>query len=116
MTPEQAAFAAQLFTQGLETEYATTRKILAAVPEGKKDYRPDLNARTAFSLASHIATSDVWFLNGIIKGEFVMEGEKEFASVAEIVAYYDREFPAALAKVKALPAEKLAKMIPAFGV
>jgi uncharacterized damage-inducible protein DinB len=116
MNPEQAAFVAQLFAQGLEREYAITKKILAAVPEGKRDYRPDANARTAFSLASHIASSDVWFLNGIVKGEFVPEGEKEFASVAEIVAYYDREFPAALAKVKALPADKLAKIIPAFGM
>jgi uncharacterized damage-inducible protein DinB len=115
MNPEQAVFATQLFTQGLEREYATTRKILAAVPEGNRDYRPDANSRTAFSLASHIATSDVWFLNGIANGEFVREGQKEFGSVAEIVAYYDREFPAALAKVKALPADKLAKVIPAFG-
>ena len=116
MTPEQAAFTAQLFVQGLESEYKTTRKILAAVPEANRDYRPDPNARTAFSLASHIASSDVWFLNGVAKGEFVHEGEKKFSSVAEIVDYYDKEFPAAIAKVKALPAEKLATVIPAFGV
>lgn len=116
MNPEQAAFTAQLFAQGLETEYLITKKILAAVPEGKKDYRPDANARTAFELASHIASSDVWFLNGIVKGEFIPEGDKNFGSVAEIVAYYDKEFPAALAKVKALPAERLAKVIPAFGM
>jgi uncharacterized damage-inducible protein DinB len=116
MNPEQATFTAQLFTQGLEREYATTKRVLAAVPEDKKDYRPDADARTAFSLASHIASSEVWFLNGIVKGEFVREGEKNFGSVAEIVAYYDKEFPAALAKVKALPADKLAKVIPAFGM
>ncbi|MFZ0967503.1 MAG: DinB family protein, partial [Candidatus Acidiferrales bacterium] len=111
MNPEQAAFLAQMFTETLEREYAITRRILAAVPEGNKHYRPDENSRTAFALASHIATSDVWFLHGILKGEFVREGTKEFGSVAEIVAYYDKEFPAALAKVKALPAEKLATNI-----
>jgi uncharacterized damage-inducible protein DinB len=116
MNPEQATFTAQLFTQGLEREHATTKRVLAAVPEDKKDYRPDADARTAFSLASHIASSEVWFLNGIVKGEFVREGEKNFGSVAEIVAYYDKEFPAALAKVKALPADKLARVIPAFGM
>ncbi len=116
MNPEQATFTAQLFVQGLEREYAITRRVLAAVPEGKKEYRPDADARTAFSLASHIASSEVWFLNGIVKGEFVREGDKKFGSVAEIVAYYDKEFPAALAKVKALPADKLAKIIPAFGM
>jgi uncharacterized damage-inducible protein DinB len=116
MNHEQAAFTAQMFVQGLEREYAITRKVLAAVPEGKKDYRPDPDARSAFALASHIASSDVWFLNGIVKGEFVREGDKKFRSVEEIVAYYEREFPAALAKVKALPPEKLAKIIPAFGM
>jgi uncharacterized damage-inducible protein DinB len=116
MNPEQATFVAQLFVQGLEREYVTTKRVLAAVPEDKKDYRPDADARTAFSLASHIASSEVWFLNGIVKGEFVREGDKKFGSVAEIVAYYDKEFPAALAKVKALPADKLAKVIPAFGM
>ena len=116
MNPEQAAFVAQLLVQILEREYTTTKKILAAVPEGKKDYRPDPNSRTAFSLASHIASSDVWFLNGIAKGEIVPEEDKLFGSVGEIVSYYERELSAALARVKALPAEKLAKTIPAFGM
>ncbi|HXN18629.1 MAG TPA: DinB family protein [Candidatus Binatus sp.] len=116
MNHEQAAFTAHMFTDGLEREYEITRKVLAAVPEGKKDYRPDENARTAFDLATHIATSDVWFLQGIEKGEFGPPLDKHFGSVAEIVAFYEREFPAALKKVKALPPEKLAKIIPAFGM
>jgi uncharacterized damage-inducible protein DinB len=116
MNHEEAAFTAQMFVQGLEREYAITRRVLAAVPEGKKDYRPDPDARTAFALASHIASSDVWFLNGILKGEFVREGDKKFRSVEEIVAYYEREFPAALAKIKAMSPDKLAKIIPAFGM
>ena len=41
MNPEQAVFVAQMFTQGLEREYAITRRILAAVPEDNKHYRPD---------------------------------------------------------------------------
>jgi uncharacterized damage-inducible protein DinB len=116
MNHEQAVFTTHMFADGLEREYMTTRKVLAAVPEGKKDYRPDDNARTAFALASHIASSDVWFLNGIVKGEFVPEPDKTFRSVAEIVAYYEREFPAALAKVKAMSPEKLAGTISFFGM
>lgn len=117
MNPEQAAFAAQIFLPGLEREFATTKKVLAAVTESGKNYRPDPSSRTAFEIASHIASSDVWFLNGIAQGEFAQGGEdKPFKSVAEIVAFYEKEFPAALAKVKALPPDKLAKMVPAFGV
>jgi uncharacterized damage-inducible protein DinB len=116
MNPEQATFLAQMFLQGLEREYEITKKVIAAVPEAKKDHRPDPNARTAFDLASHIATSEVWFLNGIANGEFATGEPPKFNSVAEISAFYHREFPAALAKVKALPADKLGKMIQAFGV
>lgn len=115
MTPEQAQFAAQLFIRGLENEYDITRKVLAAVPEAKKGYRPDPNARTAFELAGHIASSDVWFLNGILKGDLTPEPAVKFDSVAEIVAYYEREFPAALKKIKAMPAAKLAEPLAAFG-
>ena len=117
MNPEQAAFTAQLFAQTLEREYDTTRKVLAAVTESGKNYRPDPNSRTAFEIASHIASSDVWFLNGVANGEFARGGEdRSFGSVAEVVAFYEKEFPAALAKVKALPPDKLAKLVPAFGV
>lgn len=116
MNPEQAAFVAQMFAQSLEREYATTKKVLAAVTESGKNYRPDPNSRTAFELASHIASSDVWFLNSIAKGDFSHEDQKAFSSVAELVAFYEKEFPAALAKVKALPPEKLTKLVQAFGV
>ncbi|HUK54302.1 MAG TPA: DinB family protein, partial [Candidatus Binatia bacterium] len=116
MTPEQAKFTAQFFVQGLENEFGITKKVIAAVPEAKKSYRPDEHARTAFELASHIASVDVWFLNGIAKGDLTPEGDKRFNTVAEIVAYYDREFPAALAKIKAMPAEKLAQPLAAFGI
>jgi uncharacterized damage-inducible protein DinB len=115
MNPEQAAFLNQMFVQGLEREYEITRKVLAAVPEARKDYSPDANARSAFALASHIATSDVWFLHGVANGEFGGSEDRSFGSVAEVVAYYDKEFPAGLAKVKALPPEKLAQIVPAFG-
>lgn len=116
MTPEQAKFAAELYVQGLDNEYQITRKVLAAVPEAKKGYRPDPNARSAFELASHIASVDVWFLNSICKGDLTPEEDRKFNSVAEVVAFYEHEFPKALAKVKALPAEKLAKPIAAFGI
>jgi uncharacterized damage-inducible protein DinB len=116
MTPEQAKFAAALYIQGLEAEYPVTCKVLAAVPEAKKSYRPDEHARTAAELAAHLASADVWFLNGVAKGDFTPEPDKSFGSIAEIVKYYEREFPAAIAKIKAMPGEKLAQTVPFFGM
>jgi len=89
MNHEQAAFTAHMFTDGLEREYEITRRVLAAVPEGKKDYRPDENARTAFALASHIASSDVWFLQGIEKGEFIPRCSKKGQSASARKARQD---------------------------
>jgi len=116
MTPEQAKFAASLYIQSLEAEFPVTCKVLAAVPEAKKSYKTDEHARTAGDVAAHIASSDVWFLNGVIKGDFTPEDDKKFGTIAEIVKYYEREFPAAIAKIKALPADKLAKTVPFFGM
>ncbi len=116
MTPEQAKFAAQLYAQGLENEFTITKKVLAAIPEAKKSYRPDEHARTAAELAAHLASVDVWFLHGIAKGEFAPEDDRKFGSISEIVKYYEKEFPGALAKVKALPGEKLAQTISFLGV
>lgn len=116
MTPEQAKFAAALYIQGLEAEFPKTVKVLAAVPEGKKNYRPEEHARTAAEIAAHIASSDVWFLNGIVKHDFTPEPDKTFHSVADLVTYYNHEFPAAIAKIKAMPPEKLAQTVSFFGV
>ena len=116
MTPEQAKFAASLYIQGLEAEFPVTCKVLAAVPEAKKSYKTDEHARPAGDVAAHIASSDVWFLNGVIKGDFTPEDDKKFGTIAEIVKYYEKEFPAAIAKIKALPGDQLAKAVPFFGM
>ena len=54
-----------LLVHQLEQEMKTTKRVLAAVPDAKRNYRPDEHARTAGELAEHIALSDVQFLQGI---------------------------------------------------
>jgi hypothetical protein len=48
-------------------------KILAAVPDGRRDYKPDPKSRTAWELAKHLATSDVWFLQSVIDARFAID-------------------------------------------
>ena len=45
--------------QGLARELDITRRVLAAVPDGQRDYRPDPEARSAWELACHLASCDV---------------------------------------------------------
>jgi len=122
MDQNQAQFLAQCLCKLWEGEFPATRKVLAAVPDDKRTYRPDEKSRTAWELATHIATSDVWFAESVVAGTFVYdpavakERESKFKSIADVVAYYEREFPAALARIRALPAEKLAATVDFFGV
>ena len=104
---------------GLAREVETTKRVLAAIPDGKKDYRPDPNARTAWELAWHLANTDVQFMDGIADLEFKMapsgDGEKP-KTVAELVAWYDRNVKAALDRVRALSAEQLLTPVNFMGV
>ncbi len=102
----------------LERESKTTRKVIAAIPEGNRDYKPDPSSRSAFDLAWHLAHSDIFFLEGIANGQFA-QGEKkpeEVKTIADIVSWYDKELPGAIAKVKALSADKLAQNLNFYDV
>jgi uncharacterized damage-inducible protein DinB len=116
MSPDQAKGLSLFLLAALEQESVTTRKVLAAVPEDKADYRPHPTNKSARELAIHIPTSEVWFLNGIATGNFPMEEGPQFKTVAEALAFYEREFPAALEKVKQLSGEQMAAIVDFFGM
>lgn len=119
MTPEQAAFTRQMMCQGAEREQPVTRNVIAAVPESGVDYKPHEKSMTALDLAYHLVASEVWFLNGIANGAFEPgEGGRpaEIKKVEDVLAFYDKEFPAALDKVKALSPEKLAQPVDFYGI
>ncbi len=46
-TPEFALIYRDMMLEALAREVETTKRVLAAIPDGKKDYRPDPCARTA---------------------------------------------------------------------
>jgi hypothetical protein len=61
-TAEFGAGFRDLLVRQLEQEMKTTKRVLAAIPDAKRNYRPDEHARTAAELAEHIALTDVQFL------------------------------------------------------
>jgi uncharacterized damage-inducible protein DinB len=122
MNAEVAKAIVEFYTSSMENEAKTTAAVLAAVPDSGHGYKPDPKSRTAWELATHIASSDVWFLDSIIAGNFGFDPAAEnrvvsqFKNTADVVAYYDREYPARLAKLRAMPAEDLLKVVGFFGV
>jgi uncharacterized damage-inducible protein DinB len=108
LTPDFADFYRGMMLEGFSREAETTAKVLAAVPDAKKDYRPDPNARSAWELAWHLANTDVQFLNGIAGMKFSMENPaKKPSTVSELVAWYRENVKAGSERVQALKPEQL---------
>ncbi|MEW6319526.1 MAG: DinB family protein [Acidobacteriota bacterium] len=122
MDQAQAKTLVDFMTKLWEGEFPATCKVLAAVPDGKRDYRPDAKSRTAWELAVHLAAGDIWFLQSIFDGAYTYDPDAEkrlaagFKGVDDVVAFYKKEFPDRLAAVRALPPEKLTAPVDFFGM
>ena len=117
MTPEFVLGYRAMMLDGIQREVEITKKVIAAVPDAKSDYKPDPNARSARELAWHIANSDVQFLDGIGDLTFNMETpEHKPQTSAEVVAWYDEKMKRGMEKVAALSAEQLLTPVEFFGV
>jgi uncharacterized damage-inducible protein DinB len=119
MTPQEARIITDFLLPQVEQEVQTTSRILKAVPNDKKDYEPESKCGTkcmkAGDLAHHIAASDVWFLEGILAGDFGAFPEPSNKTTAEIADDYKTRTAELLGKIKELPAEHMAKEVQFHG-
>ena len=117
LTPEFVLGYRAMMLDGIAREAEITKRVIAAVPDAKSDYRPDPNARTAKELAWHIANTDVQFLDGIAGLNFAMESpENKPQTSAEVVAWYDENMKRGIEKVAQLTPEQLLTPVEFFGV
>ena len=119
MEAERAHFFAGVMVAAIEAEWKVTRKVIAAIPADRGDYRPDPKARTAAELAWHIASSEVWFLECLLEGQFKMEEPNcppEIRTPEDIIAWYENAAPPLVERVKAIPGAKLAEPLSFFGM
>jgi uncharacterized damage-inducible protein DinB len=105
MTQDTAKTIADYIIDNIEQESATTRKVLAAVPAENTSYKPGEKSMSALDLATHIAASEIFFLNGVINSKLEWN-QPDCKTPAEVVALYDEKVPGLVAQVRALPAEK----------
>jgi uncharacterized damage-inducible protein DinB len=112
MTPEQASFFASAVATQLQTEWKFTYKVIAAIPDAKKDFKPDPNARAAWDLAHHIAIADVGFLHAVIANSFsVFPAKTRAATTPDLAEWYKVEFVKALEKVQTLSGTHLSQVV-----
>ncbi len=117
MTPEQGKLLCKVFADTIQNESETTKKVIRAIPEDKKDYKPEAKAKTAHELAWHIATAEVWFLDGVLAGQFVMdEGPAAPPTIGGVLEWYETNHRDRVNKLNALAADKLVKPISLFGI
>src|SRR5512138_1401407 len=106
MNTEHAKAAAEAMAMLWEGEFPATSQVLAAVKDDNREYRPDPKSRTAWALATHLATADIWFIDSIIAGKFewdearATQAESKFATVQDVVDFYKKTFPEKLAALR----------------
>ena len=117
ITPEFVLGLRTLMLDGFKRETEITKKVIAAVPDAKSDYRPDPKARTAKELAWHLANSDIQFLDGIADLKFnTGSPDHKPQTSTEVVAWYDEHAKRGIARVEAMSAEQLLTPVNFFGV
>jgi uncharacterized damage-inducible protein DinB len=117
MSPEFVMTYRAIMLDGIAREAECTKKVIAAVPDDRSDYKPDPHARTAKELAWHIANSDIQFLDGIAAMRFdINTPEHKPQTTAEVVAWYDDNMKRGIERVQQMTAEQLMTPVEFFGV
>jgi uncharacterized damage-inducible protein DinB len=122
MTADHAKAIADYFATMFDQESANTLKVLRAVPNDRRDYKPDEKSRTAWELATHLASSDLWFLDSVCDAVFVYDPEVEnkrtagLNTIDDVVEFYKREYPKRIQRLRSTPGEQLAKEVDFFGM
>ncbi len=96
-----------------------TKRVIAAIPADKVDYRPDSIARSAIDLAWHIVTAENRFLEAVLSGAFDLTPRprpETVRSPAAINEWYDERFATNVAQLKSVSGDQLAKAIDFRGV
>jgi uncharacterized damage-inducible protein DinB len=117
MTADQAKAIAEVIGQGLQGEWMHTYKAINAVPDAKKDFKPETNSRSAWELAKHIAICDVGFLHAVAANSFsVFPAKSSAQTIPELADWYKHEMAKALERVLALDGNHLSQPVEAFGM
>jgi uncharacterized damage-inducible protein DinB len=100
------------FLQTWEQEHAKTAKVIAAIPEGKLDFKPHEKSRSAGDLAWHFVNAERFFVESCLAGKIEPGPETPAPkSLKEIQATYDRQYRELVGKLKGADERQLNRSI-----
>jgi len=114
LQPEQALYLRDNAIRSLRAEQPITQRVIEAIPLDKGDYRPDDVGKSALELAWHIVGAEHRFSEAVINGvfDFTSSGRPaELANSADVARWYADTTERDLARLSALPADALLKVI-----
>lgn len=115
LTPDDAALIlAAVGLPSLKAEHPVTRRVIAAIPAEKADYRPDDVGRSAVDLAWHIVASEARFLEAVASGAFDYTGPARPESIrtpSDVVDWYSERFAKDIERLKQMTGDQLIKVI-----
>ena len=100
------------FLDHWKKEEKATRKVISRVPHDKAEHRADPKARTARELAWLIAYEEAGLADGLESGVFNWVEKPAPATIAEVIAYYEKGHDALTKRMEAIPAAKWEEKMP----
>lgn len=104
----------ELFTTFWTKESATTRKVIARIPDGS-DYRPDPASRTAKEIAWQIVAEEKMIIDALESGAAEWAPGAIPATTQEMVDIYDQQSAEVIRRWKALPHHRWSGKLKMFG-
>lgn len=116
MTPAEGRARRDYLVSLVERETPGTRRVIAALPEDRKDWRPHPRGTAAVELAWHIVESEILLCEVFARASFAgLQYGDAPASVREVVEHHERHLPAALDRLRALTEDQLVTEVRLFG-
>ncbi len=117
VTPEFVFAYRELILSTIVAESQATKRVIAAIPEARRSYRPDPKARSAYELAWHIVFEDVYFLDAVADLKLVMPPPhaEPPGSIAAILKHYGEQLPRAVTRIREMTPEQLLTPVDFFG-
>jgi uncharacterized damage-inducible protein DinB len=120
LNPDQAkVLLNSSFLPWLNAEHPVTKRVVAAIPVDKGDYRPDDIGKSAIDLAWHIVTAENRFLEAVINGafDFTPPVRPDAIQTGEALnAYYSDRFSKNIDRLKQLTGDQLVRIIDFRGI